>query len=73
MCPNDVTAFRDYQRRWRDRLSEVPYIDVNGLHPLTPDQRTVGENQKASENQWVLHPNIDGCEPAAKPPDISLP
>ncbi len=68
--PTDIHAFRDYQTRWCDALSEVPHIDVNT--PLTPRQQAVADNQKAPENQWVLHPGIDGCEPAAQPPDNPL-
>ena len=63
--PTDPVRFRDYQKRWCDRLSEVPHIvvDVNGVHPLTPEQQAVADNQQAPQDQWVLHPEIDGCQP----------
>ena len=70
--PTDVTAFRDYQTRWCDALSEVPHSNASGLPPLTPKQQAVADNQKAPENQWVLHPDIDGCEPVAQPPNDPL-
>ncbi len=61
--PTDVLGFRAYQKRWCERLSEVPHVDVPGVHPLTPEQQAVADNQGAPEHQWVLHPEIDGCEP----------
>jgi hypothetical protein len=59
----DPAAFRDYQKRWCDRLSEIPHVEEVGVHPLTPAQQAVADNQRAPENQWVLHPEIDGCQP----------
>jgi len=61
--PTDVLKFREYQKRWCELLSEMPHVDVNGLKPLTPEQQAVADNQNAPENQWVLHPEIDGCDP----------
>ena len=61
--PFDPARFRDYQKRWCERLSEVPHIEDPDLHPLSPEQQTVADNQHAPENQWVLHPEVDGCEP----------
>jgi hypothetical protein len=62
--PTDEAGFRAYQKRWCERLSEVPHVDEPGVHPLTPDQQAVADNQRAPEYQWILHPDIDGCEPA---------
>jgi hypothetical protein len=61
--PTDDPGFRAYQKRWCDQLSEVPHVVDPGVHPLTPEQQAVADNQRAPENQWVLHPEIDGCEP----------
>ena len=61
--PMDTAGFRDYQKRWCDRLSEIPHVEEVGVHPLTPAQQAVADNQRAPENQWVLHPEIDGCQP----------
>lgn len=63
--PADATRFRDYQKRWCERLSEIPNVDATGVHPLTPEQQAVADNQNRPENQWVLHPEVDGCQPAA--------
>lgn len=70
--PTDVTKFKDYQKRWCERLSEVPHIEDPGLHPLSPEQQAVADNQADPENQWVLHPDVDGCTPdeSDQPPII---
>jgi len=70
--PTEATAFRDYQKRWCERLSEVPHIEDPGVHTLSPEQQAVADNQRAPENQWVFHPEVDGCEPddPRKPPII---
>jgi hypothetical protein len=59
--PTDETGFTDYQKRWCDRLCEVP--PGNTGQSLTPQQQTVVDNQNKPENGWVLHPDIDGCDP----------
>ena len=68
--PMDAKGFKDFQNRWCERLSEVPHIDDPGLHPLSPEQQAVADNQAAPENQWALHPAVDGCEPDEPPPPI---
>ena len=73
--PMDANGFRDYWKRWCTRLSEVPQVIDAGLHPLTPEQQTVADNQARPENQWVLHPEVDGCIPGHDhndPPPIIL-
>jgi hypothetical protein len=62
--PVDPAHFRDYWRRWCERLSEVPQVQDPGLRPLTPAQQVVADNQAKPEHQWVLHPEVDGCAPA---------
>jgi hypothetical protein len=69
--PTDVPGFRDYQKRWCERLSEVPHVEDPGVHPLTPEQQAVADNQAEPVNQWVLHPEIDGCDPG-EPHDASI-
>jgi len=59
--PMDPNGFRDYWKRWCTRLSEVPQVIDAGLHPLTPEQQAVADNQAQPENQWVMHPEVDGC------------
>jgi hypothetical protein len=61
--PTDPTEFRAYLTRWCERLSEVPHVEDPGVHPLTPEQQAVADNQQAPENRWVFHPEVDGCEP----------
>jgi hypothetical protein len=61
--PTDDAAFRNYQNRWCEKLSEVPHVVDPGVHPLTPGQQAVADNQKKPENGWVLHPEVDGCDP----------
>ena len=47
-CPPIRHEFRDYQKRWCERLSEVPHVDDTGVHPLTPEQQAVADNQRSS-------------------------
>lgn len=61
--PMDPNGFRDYWKRWCTSLSEVPQVIDAGLHPLTPEQQAVADNQAQPENQWVMHPEVDGCIP----------
>jgi len=74
--PKDPAGFSDYYARWCDQLSKVPHTDPAGNSPpgstpknappgppLTPKQRETSDNQQQPENQWVLHPAVDGCEP----------
>src|SRR5438128_770346 len=35
---------------------------------MTPGQTGTWNNQRQPENQWVLHPAIDGCSSAPPPP-----
>ena len=59
------------QRRHRplvlSRTAQVPPITDPGVRPqgMTPRaQTTVYDNQQRPENQWVMSPDVDGCEPA---------
>jgi len=61
--PAGDAEFRKYQKRWCEKLSEVPHVVDTGVHPLTPEQQAVADNQKKPENGWVLHPEVDGCDP----------
>jgi hypothetical protein len=66
--PMDPVGFRNYWKTWCERLSEVPHVLDSGLHPLTPEQQAVADNQNKPENQWVLHPEVDGCTPEPNDP-----
>jgi hypothetical protein len=68
--PQTAAEFAAFQKEWCERLGEVPHVDA-GAEPkdLTPGQQTVYDNQQKPENGWVLHPEIDGCEPGDRNPD----
>jgi len=74
--PKDPASFADYYQRWCDQHGKVPHTDPGGNSPpgstpkgappgppLTAKQRETYDNQQKPENQWVLHPAVDGCEP----------
>ena len=78
--PKDEAGFADFYKRWCDEKSKVPNTDPAGNSPpgstpksappgppLTAKQRETYDNQQRPENQWVLHPDIDGCEPFDDP------
>ena len=74
--PNDAAGFADFHKRWCNEQNKVPHTNPAGNSPagstpkgappgppLTPKQRDTYENQQKPENQWVLHPDVDGCDP----------
>jgi len=74
--PKDLAGFEDFRKRWCNEQNKVPHTDPNGNSPpvsvpkssqpgppLTAIQRETYDNQRLPENQWVLHPDVDGCEP----------
>lgn len=74
--PKDEAGFADFYKRWCKEQGKVPHTDPDGNSlpgstpksappgpPLTPGQRETFDNQQRPENQWVLHPDVDGCEP----------
>ncbi|HZI47977.1 MAG TPA: hypothetical protein VFD75_09265 [Pyrinomonadaceae bacterium] len=74
--PKDPAAFADYYKRWCELQSQVPHTDPSGNSPpgstpqgsapgppLSPKQQETYDNQQRPENQWVLHPAVDGCQP----------
>jgi len=74
--PKDPAGFEDFRKRWCNEQNKVPHTDPNGNSPpgsvpkssqpgppLTAIQRETYDNQRLPENQWVLHPEVDGCEP----------
>ena len=67
--PMDTAGFRNYWKSWCERLSEVPHVQGPDLHPLTPEQQAVVDNQNKPENQWVLHPEVDSCTPNSNNPN----
>ena len=74
--PKDPAGFAEFHKRWCHEQGKVPHTDPAGNSPpgstpqgaapgspLTPKQRETYDNQQKPENQWVLHPAVDGCEP----------
>jgi hypothetical protein len=61
--PNFQPAFSKFLEQWCTRMSEVPRIEFPGLQPLTPEEQSTYDNQQKPENQWKLHPLLDGCKP----------
>jgi hypothetical protein len=74
--PKDPAGFADFHQRWCKEQGKVPHTDPAGNAPpgatpqgappgppLTPEQRETYDNQQKPENQWVLHPQVDGCDP----------
>ncbi|TMQ12121.1 MAG: hypothetical protein E6J91_21490 [Deltaproteobacteria bacterium] len=70
----DGVMFKDAIARWCSLTGEVPPVTDPGVRPqgMTPEQSTVYDNQQQPENQWVIHPYVDGCEPVetAPPPPV---
>jgi hypothetical protein len=74
--PKDPAGFADFHQRWCKEQGKNPHTDPSGNSPpgatpqgappgppLTPEQRETYDNQQKPENQWVLHPTVDGCDP----------
>lgn len=70
--PQDPKQFESFRQDWCKRMGEIPRVESPGLHPLTPAEQATHDNQQKPENQWVIHPDVDGCapEPAGEPPVI---
>ncbi|HEX8110737.1 MAG TPA: hypothetical protein VF516_23560 [Kofleriaceae bacterium] len=66
----DGPMFKDAIAQWCSLTGEVPPVTDPGVRPqgMTPEQSTVYDNQQRPENQWVIHPYVDGCEPVETPP-----
>ncbi|MCW2645384.1 MAG: hypothetical protein JWP07_1493 [Pseudonocardiales bacterium] len=57
---------RSFVERWCGLVSQVPPpTDQNGqpLTAMTPEQQDTHDRQARPENQWTLHPDVDGCRP----------
>ena len=78
--PPAGAAFDKFLHDWCERLGEVPEqardprdpLSVGvSYSPLTAD--ATREAQQLPENQWVLHPAVDGCRPTDAPSAGGLP
>ena len=68
--PQDPKQFESFRQEWCARMSEIPRVEDAGVRPLTPAEQATYDNQQKPENQWVFHPDVDGCTPA---PNDDLP
>jgi hypothetical protein len=66
-APDDQLAFEDYYRRWCNALSQIPSSDRprQGQLPvgISGQALTTYNNLQLPENQWIYHPEVDGCAP----------
>ena len=79
-APTEAAAFILFHDTWCGELAKVPPgpptprgragrdDPPDDSHQMTPVQKPTHEAQGRPENQWVVHPMIDGCMPAAEPP-----
>ena len=68
--PVNRAEFEKFRQTWCDRMSEIPRVTDPGLKTLSPAEQATYDNQQRPENQWTLHPDIDGCSPQEAPPII---
>lgn len=72
------SAFEEWRNRWCGLTTEPPPRPaVPGTKPqhMTPPQEAIWESQQRPENDWELHPEIDGCLPTkpGPPPEPERP
>ena len=79
LSPAVIDEIRAIHDRWCRYVQEAPPIpDPRGdgaltppqIGSLTPAQLAVYASQRQPENQWMLHPLIDGCAAGELPPPI---
>jgi hypothetical protein len=65
--PTTKAEFEAFQKRWCEKLGEVPHSDTPGQPPKNPTsrQQAVYVAQQRPENMWRWHPEIDGCRPTS--------
>ena len=77
-APTDPAAFVAFHDAWCGELAKVPPApptprgragrdDPPDDGKMTPFQKPTHDAQGRPENQWVVHPLIDGCVPATAP------
>jgi hypothetical protein len=70
------SGFEDFHERWCSRTNEAPPApDPPGTKPagMTPQQEQIWEEQQHLENDWELHPEVDGCAPTEPQPEPEPP
>jgi hypothetical protein len=71
--PEDASwsDFQDFHDTVCKRVSEAPPPPAEPGHApqgMTPEQESVWNEQQQPENWWLLHPEVDGCEPQEEEP-----
>jgi hypothetical protein len=59
------------RKQWCGLLASIPPFTPPGDKPpdgMTSGQALVWNNQRQPENQWILHPELDGCRGSSPPP-----
>ena len=70
----DADKIDDLLKRWCGLLANVPPFTPPGDKPpdgMTSGQAQTWNNQRQPDNQWILHPDLDGCRgspPKPRPP-----
>jgi hypothetical protein len=67
----DDASIDDLRKRWCGLLANVPPFTPPGDNPpagMTTGQGTTWTNQGLPENQWILHPELDGCRGSSPNP-----
>lgn len=56
---------RKFVQRWCGLVAQVPPTTPGGqpLTTMTPEQQDTQDRQRRPENQWIFHPDVDGCQP----------
>jgi hypothetical protein len=65
------SGFEDFHKRWCAEASKAPPTpEEPGGKPtgMTPEQEGVWDAQQQPENDWELHPDLDGCDPQPEGP-----
>jgi hypothetical protein len=67
---SDFKSFDSFREEWCSKVTEAPWSELPGLKPqgMTPEQETIWDNQQQPENDWELHPYVDGSKPPPPPP-----
>jgi hypothetical protein len=69
----DWRPFDDFHQRYCNAISVAPPRpnEPDGRPPgMTPEQSDVWDEQQQPEHNWVLHPDIDGCDPQREPEPV---
>lgn len=68
--PSSPAEFEKFRKQWCDRMGEVPHSGAPGVRPQSPAEQSTYDNQQEPENQWTLHPDVDGCVREEEPPSV---